>query len=235
MVNRKNVLITGVSRGLGKELFDLFIAKGYHVYGVVRNSLVANKLQSKSPDNRVIIQTDLSSDKAIKDIQKLVGQNKIDLLINNAGIGGKIDVLENIEPTDILELFNIHCLGVFRTTKALKSNLLKAKDPVVLNLNSRFGSITRQSNGTYKDLDISYSYRIGKAAQNMLTNCFRLEFGGKVKFISIHPGKMKTEIAQVDADMEPAAVAQKFLEYYESGNLKEENGIIELDKEIIEW
>jgi NAD(P)-dependent dehydrogenase (short-subunit alcohol dehydrogenase family) len=162
-------------------------------------------------------------------------QNPIDLLINNAGVGGKSHLIDNIEPAEVLKLFNIHCLGVFRTTKAVKENLLKANDPIVLNLNSRLGSITRQGNGTYKNITVSYSYRIAKASQNMLTNCFRKEFKDKIKFLSIHPGKMKTEIAQTDADVEPKEIAYKFLEFYENKKFQEENGIIELDKEIIEW
>jgi NAD(P)-dependent dehydrogenase (short-subunit alcohol dehydrogenase family) len=97
------------------------------------------------------------------------------------------------------------------------------------------GSITRQGNGTYKNITVSYSYRIAKASQNMLTNCFRKEFKDKIKFLSIHPGKMKTEIAQTDADVEPKEIAYKFLEFYENKKFQEENGIIELDKEIIEW
>ena len=156
-------------------------------------------------------------------------------MINNAGIGGQEHQIENIESAEILKLFNIHCLGVFRTTKALTNNLMKAVRPVVLNLNSRFGSITRQANGTYKDLTVSYSYRIAKASQNMLTNCLRLEFKDSIDFISIHPGKMKTAIAQSDADTEPIEVAKRIVSYYESGKFTEMNGIIELEKEVIEW
>lgn len=231
----KTILITGISRGLGKELFELFISKGYTVYGLLRNKKEAEKLNSQLPENGRIILTDLSSDQSINSIRSVIGQAPIDLLINNAGIGGNSHLIDNIESEEILDLFNIHCLGIFRTTKAIKENLLKAKEPIVLNLNSRLGSITRQSNGTYEHITVSYSYRIAKAAQNMLTNCLRNEFKDKVKFLSIHPGKMKTEIAQTDADVEPKAIARKFLKYYENQNFKEENGIIELDKELIEW
>jgi len=231
----KTVLITGISRGLGRALFELFMSKGYFVYGVLRNRLEAEKLEQELSGKMKIILADLSSDESIKSIRTIVQENSIDLLVNNAGIAGRSYLIDETESEEILNLFNIHCLGVLRTIKALKTNLLKSKEPIVLNLNSRFGSITRQSNGTYKDLDVSYSYRIGKAAQNMLTNCLRAEFKDKIKFISLHPGKMKTGIAQIDADVEPKMVAHKILEFYESGKLKEEKGILELGKEVIEW
>ena len=231
----KTVFITGISRGLGKELFNLFASENYFVYGVLRNPYEAEQLENIIPENSKIIVADLASDGSIELIKETIKDSPIDLLINNAGIGGREHLIENIESTEIIDLFNIHCLGVFRTVKALKKNLLKAEKPIVLNLNSRLGSITRQSNGTYENLTVSYSYRIAKAAQNMLTNCLRSEFKDSIRFISIHPGKMKTEIASKDADIEPIDVANRVLSSFKSGKLKEENGIIELEKEVIEW
>jgi NAD(P)-dependent dehydrogenase (short-subunit alcohol dehydrogenase family) len=231
----KTVLITGVSRGLGKALFHLFISKGYLVFGVLRNQSEARRLELELPDNARLILCDLSSDESIDTIRNTVKDSPIDLLINNAGIAGKSFLIDEVVSEEISDLFNVHCLGAFRTVKSLKSNLLKAERPMVLNLNSRLGSISRQSNGTYQNLSISYSYRIAKAAQNMLTNCLRSEFKDSIQFISLHPGRMKTEIASTDADLEPKEVAAKILNAFEQGNLKEEHGIIELEKEVIEW
>lgn len=232
---QKKVLITGISRGLGKELFNLFAAKNYFVYGIGRNESTVEVFQQKYPENSKIILADLSSDQAIEQIQAIVQNQSIDLLINNAGIAGQAHLLQQVESSEINDLLNIHCLGVFRTTKALARNLLAAEQPIILNLNSRFGSTTRQANRTYENLTISYSYRIAKAAQNMLTNCLRVEFKDRIKVISIHPGKMKTEIATSDANLDPSEVANRIEYFYEHGLLKEENGIIELEKELIEW
>jgi len=233
--NNKNVVITGVNRGLGKGLFTLFTWQGYNVYGIVRSKPEAERLRNEIPPNAKIVLADLSSDECIATIKSSIGKERIDLLINNAGIAGQSDTLDNSESDEILNLFNIHCLGVFRTMKSLKENLLHAEHPIVLNLNSRLGSITRQSNGRYENVPVSYSYRIAKAAQNMLTNCLRKEFKTKVRFLSIHPGKMHTDIAQIDADVDPGVVANKILEFYENEKFQEENGIIELGKELIEW
>ena len=181
---QKKVLITGISRGLGKELFNCFTTNNYFVYGILRKESEVVMFEKKYPKNSKIILADLSSDESIKLIQESVQDNHIDLLINNAGIAGTSYLIQNVNSVQIIELFNIHCLGVFRTTKALANNLVKAKKPMILNLNSRFGSITRQSLKDYENLNISYSYRIAKAAQNMLTNCIRLEFNDKIEVIS---------------------------------------------------
>lgn len=231
----KTVLITGINRGLGKALFNCFASAGHFVYGVVRNEAEVNGLANQFPNNSEIILADLASDKSIQAIQDVVNAKSIDLLINNAGIAGNAHLIETSTSTEINDLFNVHCLGAFRTVKALQHNLMSVDQPIVLNLNSRLGSITRQSNSTYSGLNISYSYRIAKAAQNMLTNCLRQEFKGKIQFISIHPGRMKTDIASTDADVEPTEIANRILRFYQERKLNEENGIIELEKEVIEW
>lgn len=231
----KTILITGISRGLGKELFKLFVSKGYEVFGVLRDKVLADQIERDSSENGKTIIADLSADEAIGSIREAVQDKPIDLLINNAGISGKLSEFDDIETGELMTLFNTHCLGVLRTIQSVKNNLLKSKEPIVINMNSRLGSITRQNNGTYSHLELSYSYRIAKASQNMLTCCLRNEFEDYIRFISLHPGKMKTDISSSDADVEPHKVAQKIFECYDHNAFREENGITQLDGQTIEW
>lgn len=182
----------------------------------------------------ILILADISSNDSISKIQAIVKDEKIDLIINNAGIGGKASKLKYTYSTEILNLFNVHCLGMLRVLKALSTNFFENGNTTILNINSRFGSISRQSLGTYKDLEVSYSYRIAKASQNMLTNCLKLEFKNQ-HFVSIMPGKLKTEISQTDADMLPSESADKIIDLWEQGELRNENGIKELNGNLIEW
>jgi short-subunit dehydrogenase len=231
----KNIFITGVSRGLGKELFEQFTDKGYFVFGLLRDKNQYEKLIGKKPSNSDLILADITSDNCVEIIKKSIKDVPVDLLINNAGVGGNASKLENSSSEEILRLFNTHCVGVLRVTNVLLSNLLSNSSPMVLNINSRMGSITSQSKGIHKNLTVSYSYRIAKASQNMLTNCMRNEFGEKIKFISLHPGKLKTGIGQVDADISPGESAKQIIEAWEMNKLKVENGIIELPYKLIEW
>jgi short-subunit dehydrogenase len=155
-------------------------------------------------------------------------------VINNAGIGGEGMNLETANSTEIIDLINVHCLGVLRVMKSISKNLIQNNKTTVINLNSRLGSITHQSIGTFKNLDVSYSYRIAKASQNMLTNCLRLEFDG-IKFVSLTPGKLKTELAQVDANLSPAESAKRIIEYWEQEKFENSNGILEVPDKIMEW
>lgn len=230
----KKIFITGITKGLGKELFEQISERGYFVYGLLRNEKKFNELSEKSGKNIKLILADISFDDCIIKIEEAVKDEKIDLIINNAGIGGKEPKLENVEISDISALFNIHCLGVIRVLKALKTSLSGNNNATILNINSRFGSISRQSLGVYKDLEVSYSYRIAKAAQNMLTNCLKLEFKNQ-NFVSLMPGKMKTKISQSDADTLPAESAKKIIEFWEHGKFQNENGIKELNGDLIDW
>jgi NAD(P)-dependent dehydrogenase (short-subunit alcohol dehydrogenase family) len=118
--------------------------------------------------------------------------------------------------------------------QSISKNLIQNNKTTVINLNSRLGSITHQSIGTFKNLDVSYSYRIAKASQNMLTNCLRLEFAG-INFVSLTPGKLKTELAQVDANLSPAESAKRIIEYWEQEKFENTNGILEVPDKIMEW
>ncbi len=76
----KTILITGINRGLGKELFEQFLYKGYFVYGIVRNKDVFKKMSlDKHPDSELIL-TDISTDESITSIHNIVKDNPIDLI-----------------------------------------------------------------------------------------------------------------------------------------------------------
>jgi len=230
----KTVLITGINKGLGKAMFDLLIDRGYFVYGVLRNEEAFYSLNKNKSGKVEHILADVSEDTCMDKLKLIVQNKKIDLLINNAGIGGEATRLNDATTKEVLDLFNVHCLGVLRVTKAVLSNLEKSENPIVINLNSRLGSITHQDKATFAFLEVSYAYRIAKAAQNMLTNCMRLEFPN-VKFISLTPGKLMTELAQKDANLTPAESAQRIVSFWEEEKFINTNGILELTDNIIEW
>ena len=230
----KTILITGINKGLGKALFNQLVEKEYFVFGLLRNKEVYKEINENKPKNVKLILADISDDNCIDKIQQVIKNSTLDLIINNAGIGGEAMKLENVNSNEIIDLFNVHCLGVLRVMKSISKNLIKNNNTTVINLNSRLGSITHQSIGTFKNLEVSYSYRIAKASQNMLTTCLRLEFKD-VAFISLTPGKLKTEIGQVDADLSPSESAKRIIEYWEQEKFRNLNGILEVPDKIMEW
>ena len=230
----KTIFITGINRGLGKELFNQFLEKGYYVFGLLRNKKEFEELTLNKPLNAEFVLADVSDDNCTESIIEVVKDRKVDLIINNAGIGGKENKLDDLNSTELLELFNVHCLGVIRVLKAFTNELNGHNQITVINVNSRLGSIDRQSKGVYKNLTTSYSYRIAKASQNMLTNCLKVEFEN-ANFISLMPGKLLTEISSSDAVTLPSESAKKIIELWEMDRLKNENGILEINENYINW
>jgi NAD(P)-dependent dehydrogenase (short-subunit alcohol dehydrogenase family) len=155
-----------------------------------------------------------------------VKDEELDLVINNAGSLGEGMTLEATTSTEILDLINVHCLGVFRVMKAISTNLV-SNNSTVINVNSRLGSIYHQEIGTYKNRDVSYSYRIAKASQNMLTTSLRIEFD-EVNFVSLTPGRLATPLEYKDS-------AKRIIEYWEQGNLINTAGILEVPDKITAW
>lgn len=222
----KTVLITGINKGLGHELFNQFVEKGYVVYGLLRNKSIYKELVQAKPPNVEYILADISNDNCIEEIQGIVKETQVDLLINNAGIQGEGMNLETATSKEILELVNVHCLGAFRVMKAVCNNL-PHENATVINVNSRLGSIHHQEIGTFKHMEVSYSYRIAKASQNMLTTSLQVEFP-TINFVSLTPGRLSTKAAYQES-------AQKIIEFWEQGNLKKVRGILELPNIITAW
>lgn len=68
----KTILITGINKGLGKELYNKLVDKGYFVFGLLRNEETYKELLKNKPKNVELILTDISNDNCIIEINKIV-------------------------------------------------------------------------------------------------------------------------------------------------------------------
>jgi len=193
---------------LGFALTQNFIRKQWKVVSLVRHKKDATRLKEIGGRHCIPISSDITIDDVQVDIQGLLKSfGNIDVLINNAGIGGKNDTISQTTAEEVLSLLNVHCLGVLRVTQAVLPFL--DKNGIIINISSRFGSINKVEAGQLDDIPCSYSYRISKAAQNMLTQCMCREFkNSNIKICSIHPGRLKTDSASTDADRTPGEAAE---------------------------
>ena len=187
----KTVLITGASRGLGLGLVKTFLSHGFRVIATCRNPAQASDLCQvlKTANQNPPVALDVSSDDSVESLRKhLTSLNlTVDHLINNAGISNKEHPVEDPDKVDrkeMLEIFNTNVAGVAKVTEAC--GVLRAENTggKIVNISSGMGSISRTiKSGGYN----AVSYRCSKAAQNMLTACFALQFP-QLTFVMIHPG-----------------------------------------------
>jgi len=207
-----NVLITGARRGLGYELSKVFYDNGHTIIPLVRKDMDSIHLTDHFPDRCHPITADITDDGCTDIIRNFLEKlnTPLDMLINNAGIPGGAFKLEEVETSEISKLFETHCLGVIRVTKASLPFLRKSELPKIINISSRLGSMTMMSSEEFRNRQFSYSYRISKAAENMLSVCLNHEFRDtNIEVYVFHPGKMKTQSGTSDADLDPTDAAAR--------------------------
>ncbi|MCF8068536.1 MAG: SDR family NAD(P)-dependent oxidoreductase [Desulfobacterales bacterium] len=229
---RKTIFITGASRGFGFALTKQFISNQWKVAPLVRKDKDATILKRIDEYSCFPIISDITDNSLQSSIQKSIKHHDgIDVLINNAGAGGSGVLLNETKSDEVLSLIDVHCLGVLRVTQAVMPFM--KNDGIIINVSSRFGSISKVSTGELDNVPCSYCYRIAKAAQNMLTQCMCREFKNSgLKICSIHPGRLKTDSASVDADKTPEEAAAILFEML---NSIEHGKFYSLFEGSIEW
>nr|WP_315196639.1 SDR family NAD(P)-dependent oxidoreductase [uncultured Flavobacterium sp.] len=186
----KTVLITGASKGIGFALANKFLENGFKVIGTSRSG----EIGGIENDNFEILQLDLSE---LKNIELLVNdlilkRTKIDILINNAGIGPDLDFTEP-EAITFKQTFDVNVTGTTFLTESLIENM--NEEGKIINISSKMGSIE-----LCERMD-SVAYRMSKTALNMYTKIISNRLSGKIKVASIHPGWVRTTIAKNNITM----------------------------------
>ncbi|MFB9887310.1 SDR family NAD(P)-dependent oxidoreductase [Balneatrix alpica] len=207
-----NVLITGANRGLGLALAHAFHKEGYGLYLVVRSEAAQLELSHAFPGANVL-QCDLRDDFYESKLKEWLTSVTLDVVINNAGSGSKAPTLAETTAEHLHKEFETNCVAVLSTVKGCLSALQCSRAGVVINISSRRGSLKLQSEMAAKGSGCSYSYRISKAAQNMLTLCLAddLDEWG-IKVIAVHPGRLLTKMASHDACMSADESAARIVE-----------------------
>ena len=193
-MNKKSILITGVSSGIGHGTLSYFVKKGFHVYGSVRNSKDANKLKKIFRENFTPLIFDVTKEaqvrKAASIVKKDLKNSNLLALVNNAGvaISGPI-LLQKVK--DFEKQININLNGAFRVLKffaplcgAEKNN--NSKKGVIFNISSISGKIGMPGVG---------AYTASKFGLEGLSHSLRRElirYG--VDVVIIGPGPIKSEI-----------------------------------------
>jgi NAD(P)-dependent dehydrogenase (short-subunit alcohol dehydrogenase family) len=184
------VLITGTNRGIGLELARQYAAEGWRVHACLRDPASGGALKAIQGDIR-LHELDVTDEDQIDRLAKELAGEAIDLLINNAALGGPED---DTDPDEWSEVFRVNSIAPVRILQAFLPHLALAKDPRVLNVTSRMGSIGDNSRGG------SYAYRSSKAALNAAMKSFAIELKPKGITIAVmHPGWVQTDMGGPDA------------------------------------
>ena len=202
----KTILITGTSQGIGHALTKLLLIKGYSVIGTSTTGI-----DNINENNYKSCSLDLSNLDSIAAFEKnLQSENiKVDILINNAGIGPDLD-FELPEKISFQKTFDVNVTGTtFFTEQMLQYLNVGGK---IINISSKMGSIN------VCEKNDSVAYRMSKAALNMYTKILSNRLEGKQLVASVHPGWVRTNISKsnINGRLSPEESAQKIFEFISS-------------------
>jgi NAD(P)-dependent dehydrogenase (short-subunit alcohol dehydrogenase family) len=176
------VLVTGCNRGIGLELCRQLAARGDEVIGACRRS----NPELDALGIRVVEGIDVGADDCIGRLRAAIGDQPIDILLNNAGILRR-ETLGEIDYATMLEQYQVNALGPLRVTEALLGNL--AEGAKVAIVTSRVGSIADNGSGG------NYGYRASKTAVNMIgTNLMHDLKPRGIAVALLHPGLVATDM-----------------------------------------
>ncbi|MBT5935844.1 SDR family oxidoreductase [Sulfurimonas sp.] len=130
MHSHKNVVITGASSGIGKEISHRLLSLGYSVIGVSRSI----NIDFFDNGNFQAIQADLSDEKETLVLCKKLGQENISILINAAGFG-RFEPHEELSAQTITTMTFLNLTAPMLLTNALLRDM-KNNDGYLININS---------------------------------------------------------------------------------------------------
>ena len=157
MTSFKDVVITGVSTGIGRETTRLFLSNGYRVFGSVRKQTDADRLQKEMGDRYVPLIMDVTDADAIQrateKVEAMLGSNRLAGLVNNAGIVVSGPLLY-LRPSEFRRQLEANMVGPLMMTQAFAPLLgadVKKTGPAgrIVNISSTVAKVVPPFLGAY--------------------------------------------------------------------------------------
>lgn len=124
MGDRRVTVVTGASQGIGREIALAFAGRGDVVVLAARNVDGLNstaKVVGEAGGESMVVETDVTSSDSIQQMVETVTNRhgRIDVLVNNSGVGGPSGTLWEVDPDEWRATFEVNVFGVFLTTRAV--------------------------------------------------------------------------------------------------------------------
>jgi NAD(P)-dependent dehydrogenase (short-subunit alcohol dehydrogenase family) len=211
-------VVTGANSGIGRATSVHLASHGYRVFGTARNLDSTGKLRAMADSAGVDVETvqmDVADDASVRDgmAQILEATGRVDVLVNNAGVGGNA-VVEDCTPEQIQDVMNVNVSGALRCIRAVLPTMRAQGSGAIVNITSVAGRVGAIAQAPYV---------ASKWALEGLSEQLALEvapFG--VRVVIVEPGVTKSAIFAKNADLPPTTGAyddhyRRMLQFYSAG------------------
>lgn len=215
------VFVTGVSKGLGKAIAELYLSKGFHVTGIGRSHQIDHPAF-------YFIRCDLSDIDQVKKIDfGFVDEETI--FINNAGIIGVIGRLSDLKDPDPSSLLAVNTVAPMILSSKIARSVAKDKLLTVVNISSGAGK---------RPIPSWAAYCSSKAALDLFSQTFLLEEkerGRAIRVFSISPGVVDTAMQEVirSSNKEDFSSLERFLQLKENKELRSPDEVSRLIYDLL--
>jgi len=178
-------MVIGADRGIGAALIDVYRQRGDEAIAVC----LGDGSEWSDQGVRVIGHIDVTQDDAVEKLAAAIGVTPIDILVHVAGIGSFDKWEDRFEYDAMLRHYDLNALGPLRVVNALSDNLHAGSKVGIVT--SRMGSVGDNASGRM------YSYRMSKAAANMLgVNLYHELKPRGIHVMLLHPGTVATQMTR---------------------------------------
>lgn len=191
MQSNKTILVTGGSRGIGKDIVQTMALDGYNVILNYNKSeeqakIIQKELLEKGKKIE-IFKADITKRDEVKNLIQFCIQkfNKIDVLINNAGIS-QTKLFTDITDEDWNNMLQTNLTSAFYTTQESLKYMINSKSGCIINISSIWGIV---------GASCEVHYSVAKAGLDGMTKALAKELGpSNIRVNSIAPGIINTEM-----------------------------------------
>lgn len=188
-ISGKSAFISGVSRGIGKGIAHKLASEGVNIFGCARDRDNLERFKEEIKSYQVkceVFPLDVSNYHSVSEtIKQLLKSNRIDILINNAGIG-LFKKLEEISFEEFDKVIKTNLYGVYNLTKAFLNHFKENKSGDIVFISSLAGKNTF-SGGTV--------YCASKFALTGFAHSLMLEVRDfNIRICLVHPGSVDTDL-----------------------------------------
>jgi NAD(P)-dependent dehydrogenase (short-subunit alcohol dehydrogenase family) len=216
-------VITGANRGIGLSLATQLHSRGNRVLAVCRT----RSAELEALGVKVVDGIDVSDPSSIQDLSNAIGEDSIDILINNAGVLYR-DGLQSLSLENIRHQFEVNSIGPLSVTQGLLRHLKSGSKVAIVS--SRMGSIADNTSGGM------YGYRMSKAAVNMVGQSLAIDLKKSgISVAVLHPGFVRTEMTGGAGYIEPSEAASGLISRIDELNLENTGSFLHANGTLLPW